>query len=1246
MPGGLRHYDDVMLASVQESGFPVDQSFADGAVYEPGDLLTKAQEVLKEKRLLVLTGAMSSGKTVLARTIAHALDGEGWQVFFLDPDPALPDVPDAASGSLDRDVVATSCSAINAVDGKKVLIVLDDPRWARLRLESMEAIAACAGKASHAWVVATARRASPQAAEAPDGEGSGLAEEDRTPAEDDHEEWAADPFAEWPHLKVNPTPDTAIEMARSFLKAKGRTATGEGTGGGRAPHRQQLSADDEAWVRETFATTRDLRDLRECLNVWSEAGGGPLREIDRRAVLRKRRSHVLSQLGHKKVLHEMLLRVAAVFQFDVPYQWQSPNLEELKHLEHLHRLGLLHQRGNLFYLSHSSDAIGLVEAEADARGEDVLELTRQYVAEYLKQGAVNTTDLLLALLQQQKTRILGKMAGNEGVFKGLVNNALSSIPRLTATLYALHAAGAAGRVLDLWSEYKRLMGGDAPDRVRALLAGLAEVPVAARAQFLSTLAQAVPDDSGWVMAAVFRGDRAKKMADETANFHTFFHLTRAIAALRLPVDFVRFVDRHRLSGDPRLEQRPNLLLGVLANCVRCPEGREYAEQLTREMLDSGAFEKVVAGLTLSRRQALYHLVKQYDRKRSCEALLAGLDPRQLAHSNLRAARLSMLSPICQESARGRQFMADLISELGRAGKLVPLITSVGSWSGRVNLCWKTGCMGSGELGEIIDHLLDGIDPAALTNSRGVLSKLMYLLKACVKDDRAHGPARELLRRVAVQGVLATVLKNHPRRAAASFLRLVEQLDPALAKDLASGSGLADPLRRRALSLDVLYGEVRKRTWDPAAVARYLGQALRGVDLEAWIEEMCEDPAFVPLDRMGKFAKMLTYARGQSPELISGVARQLEHAVDLRQERDRDPRALGMLLARLKTCSAESFEALCRKVVAVYSPADLLRTPLDTTHVYLIDHLSCAFPEEVRPHLDTLLNRDLAELLWSNSSLEALGVALQMMRRLEPERTARWVCGVPVQDWVEAMRQQPVTGAGAGAGAGGGAGAGAGAGQGSVFLALGTLAQIEPAVGAQITLAVVNKVISGKAKVKPELLGLALFLGLSVNPGTLPLSVHKFFAENRAEVKTIPALFACLAFLEVAPELHQEFLTRLARRDFIWGQPLPTEDEVARLFPAAAGMVKRVFPVDRIPTEPSSTLREMEASIEKHVQHQGEPLSLRRLYRTWSSAGEEHLFTSIDEATKWMDIARFLGRVRTQLVRLPNGAEAVSVLPVR
>src|ERR1017187_5908139 len=106
--------------------------------------------------------------------------------------------------------------------------------------------------------------------------------------------------------------------------------------------------------------------------------------------------------GPLEPLQEMLLRIAAVYQFDVPFDGKGEDPVALRRLLKERLISVVGGTGE-YRMQHSSDARFLVESEAATRRKSPEEVTVKCLQYYLERGAASYYQLLVALRRTGET---------------------------------------------------------------------------------------------------------------------------------------------------------------------------------------------------------------------------------------------------------------------------------------------------------------------------------------------------------------------------------------------------------------------------------------------------------------------------------------------------------------------------------------------------------------------------------------------------------------------------------------------------------------------------------------------------------------------------------------------------------------------------------------------------------------------------------------------------------------------------
>ena len=389
------------------AGWPTAREFERHEVYIEEALVQRAEGLLNHHHFCLIRGPEGRGKTVLARTLAFRWPQRD-EVFVLDLAYVQSDQAQQILLLLDR-----------LAQRKHALLVIENAH--RLSDDLVQKIIArCAQEGNRAYFLFTARKVFTAQS------GS----------------WFLDPFKSfitrgW-NIDLTPDLSMACHIIRAFIEARPQLD-------------YSLDDEDKVWLEQEVGPSKvNLRRLRWYLEVWIDKGGR-LCTVSRQEVLTK----VLTELIHPLDIssQHLLIRAAAVFQFDVPFCDATD--DDQPALAALTQRSLLSSRsGNLYRMEHATDANYLLEAYAFFENEDASTVTFRLLTQYLGQQPANAFQLLITLLQRHDP-IAGALLRQVKDFANILPQGRSANLSGAATfLNGLMDADQPRAALDFWKVYK------------------------------------------------------------------------------------------------------------------------------------------------------------------------------------------------------------------------------------------------------------------------------------------------------------------------------------------------------------------------------------------------------------------------------------------------------------------------------------------------------------------------------------------------------------------------------------------------------------------------------------------------------------------------------------------------------------------------------------------------------------------------------------------------------------------------
>lgn len=408
--------DDIKSLNVilqnPRKGWPTFDALKNKWVYPEAEHINKIEKLMDEKRICLIRGAEGRGKTVLARLVGFKRQEEkGWYVFVID-------VPESKSD------IDSICNTICSIEDNKTMFIIENAHTSdEVSLKLFETVNKC----QKVSFIFTARKIFSD--ETSDGD-------------------IGNPFEEWIengwYVDLSPDLKTILEIINKFALEKKRDYT--------------PSPEDESWIKKEFGGEMfNLRRLRFYLEAWNDKSDVPLSSIKREDILSNIYKTYIEPLKYSN-LQGMLIKVAAVFQFDVNFSGENfdRNL-----LDGLCDNGVVTFLPGYFYrLQHSTDAAYIVEAEARLKaGKPPDDFTSQILKEYLREKPENYFELLRAVRRNDKKGILSVIFNDDKTYK-IISNMVEqdSIKALSTVIGCLFWSCGKEKGLEFWKQYKESYG--------------------------------------------------------------------------------------------------------------------------------------------------------------------------------------------------------------------------------------------------------------------------------------------------------------------------------------------------------------------------------------------------------------------------------------------------------------------------------------------------------------------------------------------------------------------------------------------------------------------------------------------------------------------------------------------------------------------------------------------------------------------------------------------------------------------
>ncbi|MDP3112316.1 MAG: hypothetical protein Q8M71_09465 [Thermodesulfovibrionales bacterium] len=350
--------------NIKEGG-PTLNDLENGRVFLDKNRIERVENLLQRNRICIIRGAEGRGKTVLARVIGFNKYKQGWKVYFIDV------------SEMTEEEVQLCCFNFEELGVEKTLFIIENAHQSldEITPKLVEAADTVASKKKNKIsFIFTSRKILPG----------------------DEQFILGDPFEEWVEKRMyeDLTPDTEIikGIIETFI------ATTEFS-----HNPNPISDEDLNYVYNEVGT--NLRRLSWYLKSWCKIGG-PLSSVTKKMVLEEIIRHIFVPLKDAH-LQEMLVKVSAVFQYDINFYGQGFDHATLHKLVKRGEITFL--RGDYYKLQHSSDADYIVEAWAFLKKKAVDEITTELLQKYLQKKPVNYHVLLRALYRNKEQEILSNI---------------------------------------------------------------------------------------------------------------------------------------------------------------------------------------------------------------------------------------------------------------------------------------------------------------------------------------------------------------------------------------------------------------------------------------------------------------------------------------------------------------------------------------------------------------------------------------------------------------------------------------------------------------------------------------------------------------------------------------------------------------------------------------------------------------------------------------------------------------------
>ena len=615
--------EGLMGNSSDAEGWPTLDEIKQRRVFIDNNLINKVEDIFRKNNHCLIRGAEGRGKTVLARVIAYNKERQDWKIRFIDV------------REISEDRVTYICRQIeHAAMGKKVLLVVENAHYSLDVITPQ--LVQLVKKYPHVHFIFTSRR---------------------------EEEKFSDPFEEWEDegCYVDLTPDLKEvgHIIETFISS--------------AKINYSLTEQDISWIVTEFGEKAvNLRRLRWYLETWKEKGG-PLCSVKRTEVSEKVLRHYRSDLGYNDELRDILYKVAGIFQFDVEFYgggYDRAILSKFKKSGIItFREGTLH--GGYYKLEHSTDASHIIDAFADHLGKNSDDITIEILKEYLLNKPVNYFELMMALSQSKKKRILSEIFEDQEIYKVIFDIIKQDcILKMSGILRYLTYARGKGEGLRSWVQYKNLWGGSAEEQKNTLKTKLTEASLSEISSLLSTLKRIDVNEKDWLENEILDDDVSAQKAKD-ASFQTIRNFTSSLSKEKRSA-FISKLDPEIMADKVVPSSSKVPIQFFLKDCIRDPYSINFARSFLIFLNKNGKLTGLIEELKNYKTQAVQvflRVIKHIDSDlfEEIKSTLSAYWPKILLSSGLNRAFVSHLYKYRWTSGKRKEDARLIVNNLASTG---------------------------------------------------------------------------------------------------------------------------------------------------------------------------------------------------------------------------------------------------------------------------------------------------------------------------------------------------------------------------------------------------------------------------------------------------------------------------------------------------------------------------------------------------------------------------------------------------
>ncbi|MBF0555179.1 MAG: hypothetical protein HQK96_11600 [Nitrospirae bacterium] len=466
----------------QGKGWPTEKELENDWVYQNNEYIEKIEDLLRENKICLIMGAEGRGKTVLARLVGYRImkyklfrNGfikAKWDIFVID----MSEIND----------IEEICGYINSTEGTNLLYIIENAHIDdKMSLKLVDAAEAASTNKGASFIF-TARKIYTDDGNNDDND------------DEDENNGTNNPFNGWMkmnwHVDIDSDINTVKGIITKFIKEKNISFETD---------------EDITWIRANFnnGNISNLRRLRFYLRAWynkkKDSEEDPLlSDMKENDVLKYVYNfYFVEQIPSD--LHEMLIQVASVFQYDVTFYGEHFNHSDLERL--CNEKIITRVQDDYYKLEHSTDAAYIVKAKSHHDKKNLNDVIIGYLTKYLQTEPDNYSELLQAITKNDKTNIniLFGLFNVDTIYNIILNKTQKdSIKTLSLVICCLTWACGYKGTQDFWKDYINLYNGFNEVQKTKVNNNINNATLSELTYILSLLKSAAATDRGWLVKQI------------------------------------------------------------------------------------------------------------------------------------------------------------------------------------------------------------------------------------------------------------------------------------------------------------------------------------------------------------------------------------------------------------------------------------------------------------------------------------------------------------------------------------------------------------------------------------------------------------------------------------------------------------------------------------------------------------------------------------------------------------------------